>query len=220
MARLTSPFSRWIYPSRLLGSIIMIYGIVRVLFASDVAGIVVGVFGALVWQLGTALEELSPLFRRLAEGSVRHVMASNQIIVPGWWRVSDVRERVPAVDTNSFFVTIQDGHKSGVVLPEEVYSASVEDSRYVSIGQVARPISYVNAARADDSLLQAFSTLHSLGREHMIVVDDRENLAGVITRKHINAYLRTSVEEAPTRFQRVHPRSERHKLERADRAAA
>jgi CBS-domain-containing membrane protein len=200
MPRLTSPFSRWVYPSRLLGSIIMIYGIVRVLFASDVAGIVFGVFGALVWQLGT---KLSPLFRRLAEGCVGNVMASNQIIVPSWWRVSDVRKRFPAVDTNSFFVTTQDSYKSGVVLPEEIYSASVKDSRYLSIGQVARPISYVNAARMDDSLLEAFSTLESLGREHMVVVDDRENLAGVITRKHIDAYLRTSVEEAPTRFQRV-----------------
>jgi signal-transduction protein with cAMP-binding, CBS, and nucleotidyltransferase domain len=194
MRRLTNRFSMWVMPLRLLGSIVMLYGFIRIVTIPDAIGFAIGLLGALAWQAATAFEESSPLFRRLTAVTVRQAMATKPITVSSWWKVPDIRQRFGVLGNDSFFLVSQDGYLSGIAMPDDVYQVSSEDARSLSIGQLARPISHVNAVRTQDTLLDAFSRLESSRIEHVPVFDERGTLAGVITRRHIADCLQNGAE--------------------------
>jgi CBS domain-containing protein len=50
---------------------------------------------------------------------------------------------------------------------------------------VAHPITFVDAVHQQDTVLTAFNLMGRLRRDHLPVVDLREKLVGVITRKQI-----------------------------------
>jgi hypothetical protein len=54
--------------------------------------------------------------------------------------------------------------------------------------EISRPIDYVHAVPRDANVLQAFSQMRSLGRDHLSVIDLRETLVGVITREQITHF--------------------------------
>lgn len=75
------------------------------------------------------------------------------------------------------------------MLSEHVYGVSEEKSRDLLIGQIAHPVNYVNALHEDDSLFDAFTRFERLGRDYLLVLDERENFAGIITREQMAGYL-------------------------------
>jgi CBS-domain-containing membrane protein len=177
-----------------VGSLIMGYGFIRIVTATDVSGIAIGFLGALAWPAATLIEEHSPLFKRLTAAVVRQAMATKPVVVPSWWRIIDVRKRFDNLGTDSFFVVSQNGRTIGVALPETVRRVPSEEARYRSVGEVAHPISYVDAVRPQDPLLEAFNRLDSPRLEYVAVVDERGTLIGVVNRKHISDQLQTHAE--------------------------
>jgi CBS domain-containing protein len=187
-------FSRWVLPLQMFGSLIMLYGFVRIVTATDATGIAIGLLGALAWPAATLIEERSPLFKRLTAASVGRAMATKPVVVPSSWRIIDVRKRFDDLGTDSFFLVLQNRYTRSVALPETVHRVPGEDARYRTVGEVAHPISYVDAVRPDDALLEAFNRLDSPRLEYVAVLDERGTLAGVINRRHIADYLRTHPE--------------------------
>lgn len=190
MGLLRSPFCKWVLPARLVGTAIVIYGFARVFVAADLAGIVIAVAGSLVLQAASLLEERSSRFQRLENISVTGLMKSDSIPVPSWWTLTKVRAQFPATNDRSFFVTMQDGYLSGIVLPEWIYGVSNDEARCLSMAHVAQPIQYLDAVRQHDSASVAFDLMELLGRHHLPVTDVRENLIGVITGEQIAGFLR------------------------------
>jgi Mg/Co/Ni transporter MgtE len=169
----------------------MLYGFIRTVTGPDAVGIGIVLLGAVVWQTATVINERSPLLRRLAAVSVRHTMATTRTSVPAWWKISSIRKRLGDLDPNSFFLVTRDGYTSGVALPDDVYQVSREDAGKLSIGQLAHPIGYLDAVRPEDALLEAFTILGAPRLAHVPVLDERGALVGIITRRHIEGYLRT-----------------------------
>jgi hypothetical protein len=187
-------FSRWVLPLRIFGSVIMLYGFVRIVTATDAIGIAIGLLGAMAWPAATLIEERSTLFRRLTTVSVRHAMATTPVIVPSSSRISDVRKRFGNLREDSFFLLSQNGYTTDVALPETVARVSSEEARYRRIGEVAHPISYVDAVRPDDVLLEAVNRLDSPRLEYVPVLNHRGRFTGVVTRSHIADSLRVRAE--------------------------
>jgi hypothetical protein len=183
---LCSSFSKWAPPLRLLGLLIGLFGFMQITIDSDPAGIVVGVIGSLVWQAGMLVEECSPpRFRILSTTTACDAMRSERIDIPGWWRVVTVHERFPTLSDQAFFVVIQDGYESGIALPEQLAEVRADDARYLPVAQIAKAISYVDAIRDDTLLLSAFSALEQRRRDYVPVLDAREHIVGVVTRKEL-----------------------------------
>ena len=59
---LSSLFSRWVLPLRLIGVATTLLGLSFVVLAADAAAIVIAVLGALIWQAGTLLKSARPGF--------------------------------------------------------------------------------------------------------------------------------------------------------------
>ena len=113
----SSSFSRWVLPVRLIGLATGLLGLSIVVVEAGATGIVVAVVGFLVWQAGTLLEERSTEFRRLNGTPARDVMLTERIDVQSWLKVARVRERFLDASEQTFFVALQDGYESGIVLP-------------------------------------------------------------------------------------------------------
>jgi CBS domain-containing protein len=84
---------------------------------------------------------------------------------------------------------MQDGYKSGIVLPEWVYPVSIDEARNQTMAVIEHPITFVEAVRQQDTLLTAFNLMERRRRDHLPVVDFREKLVGVITREQISKRL-------------------------------
>src|SRR5688572_23858107 len=110
MRYLRSPFCKWVMPVRLVGVVIVLYGFARIFTATDAAGIAIALLGSLVWQGGILLEEQSSSFQLLRNMSVGKLMKAHRIAVAGSWPLAKVRTSLPAIDDESFFVTMQDGY--------------------------------------------------------------------------------------------------------------
>jgi len=192
MRFLHSPFSNWVMPLRLAGAALMVYGFIRMIVVTDFTAIAVVVAGSLVWQVGTLLEERSPLFLRLENTPVSGVMRSRFVPVASWWTLAKLRSQFPTMDDQSFFVTTENGYLTGVALPEWIWEASNDDARYRRMEEISRPIEYVHAVRQDDAALVAFSRMESLRLNHLSVTDARETLVGVVTREQIADFLHGS----------------------------
>ena len=142
-----NPFNPWTLPTRCFAAVIMAYGFSRILMTADAAGIVIAVVGSLVWQVGTALEERSSLFRRLDKTPVGSIMRIDRFPVPSWWTLAKVRKQFAAFGKLRFLVTMHDGFESGVALPQQVLAINEPEAPFVPIGVLAQPISRVNAVR-------------------------------------------------------------------------
>src|SRR5688572_7162729 len=81
------------------------------------SSIVIAIIGSLVWQVGTALEERSSLFRRLDKTPVGNIMRTERLPVPSWWTLAKVRRQFATSGKLRFLVTMPDGFESGVALP-------------------------------------------------------------------------------------------------------
>jgi CBS domain-containing protein len=186
-----SATSKWVLPVQLIGLGIGLIGFLQIIAASDERGIVVAVIGSLIWQGGTLLKERSPLFRLLSTTPARDVMRTERVEVPCWLKVGKVAEQLSASKDQSFFVTMQDGHESGITLPEQIRTASEDDSHYMPVGQFAQQISYVDSIRDDESLLASLTRMERGRHDYVPVLDDREHLVGVVTRVELAKFLST-----------------------------
>jgi hypothetical protein len=182
---LRSPFCKWVMPARLLSLVIVIYGFARIFAGIDAVGIALVLLGSLVWQVGAVLEERSTSFQLLRTRRVEELMRTRPIAVAGSWTLAKVRASFPEVDHGSFFVTMQDGSLSGIVLPESVYGVSSVQAAYQTMAVAAEPITFIGAVRRHDTVLVAFSLTERLRRNFLPVMDVGEKLVGVITRAQI-----------------------------------
>ena len=185
MRYLRSPFCKWVMPVRLVSLAIVLYGFARIFAATDPAGIAIALVGSLLWPAATLLEERSSTFQLLQSMFVGKLMRAHLIAVAGSWTLAKVRVNFPAIDDESFFVTMQDGYLSGIVLPEWVYDVSNDEARHQTMAVVAHPITFVDAVRQEDTVLTAFGLMERLRRDHLPVTDLREKFVGVITREQI-----------------------------------
>ena len=181
----SSSFSRWVLPVRLIGLATGLLGLSIVVVEAGATGIVVAVVGFLVWQAGTLLEERSTEFRRLNGTPARDVMLTERIDVQSWLKVARVRERFLDASEQTFFVALQDGYESGIVLPAELRAVSEEDARYSPVGQVTQAIRDISSIREDDSLLVAFEEMERQCLPYVTVLSLSERLVGVVTSKDI-----------------------------------
>lgn len=186
MWRLRSPFSAWVLPFRATGTIVFLYAFIRMLVTPDLTMVAVAIAGSLLWQAGTAIEERSALFRRLEGISIRDVARTRSLKVPSWMPVARFHREHPFAGPDTFIITTQDGYDAGVITPEELYSVPANEVAYVSLGQLAKPISHVDALRHEDPILEAFSEFGSKARAVLPVLDKRGNLRGVVTRSDVD----------------------------------
>ena len=184
-----SPFSKWVLPVRLAGLGIVLLGFAQIVLASDAAGIVVAVIGSAVWQAGMALEKRSPLFQLLNSTPVRHLMRTKRTNIPSSWTVAKAYERLSFPSERTFFVTTQDGYESGIALPEQLRELSEDKADDRVLGQIAQPISYVDAIRDIDPLLTAFDHMERHRNNYVTVLDGREYLVGVVTKKQLAKFI-------------------------------
>src|SRR5687768_2841038 len=127
MRYLRSPFCKWVMPARFVSLIIILYGFARIFVVTDFSGIGIALLSSLVWRAGTLLEERSSSFQLLRSMSVAKLMRAQPIAVSSSWTPAGVRVNFPALDDGSFFVTIQDGYLSGIVLPEWIHGVSKDE---------------------------------------------------------------------------------------------
>lgn len=85
---------------------------------------------------------------------------------------------------------MQDGYESGIVLPERLEAVSDTEARYLSVGEVATRISYVDSIRGDDTAFTALGAMDRYGRDYVVVLDGHEQVQGVVTRKAITGTTR------------------------------
>jgi hypothetical protein len=180
-----SPFCSWVLPVRLAGSAIILFGFLYLLVALDFVGIAVVLFGSFTWQAGTLLEERSPSFLLLQKLSVGQLMRSSPIAVGSSWTIARVRATFDVIDDKSFYLTMQDGYLSGIVLPEWICSVSNGEARRQTMAVVAHPVTLSDAIRQRDTVLDAFTLMERLRRNQLSVKDERDQLVGVITREQI-----------------------------------
>jgi hypothetical protein len=201
----SSPFSKWVLPARLVGLGIGLFGFLRVVASADAFGILISVVGSIVWQCGTFLEERSPEFRVLNSTLARDVMRTGRIDVPG--RLKAAKLRLLSSQPGTFFVAMQDGYESGILLPEQLHAVSEDEAHHLTVAIVASPISYVDSIRGDDSLLTALMGLERSRRDHVVVLDWRERIAGVVTRNEIasitNGQTVEAMSDVPSEYSRA-----------------
>lgn len=201
----SSPFSKWVLPARLVGLGIGLFGFLRVVAAADAFGILISVARSIVWQCGTFLEERSPEFRVLNSTLARDVMRTGRIDVPGRLKVAKLR--LPPSNPRTFFVALQDGYESGILLPEQLHAVSEDEAHHLNVAIVASPISYVDSIRGDDSLLTALMGMERSRRDHVVVLDWRERIAGVVTRNEIasitNGQTVEAMSDVPSEYSRA-----------------
>jgi hypothetical protein len=105
-----------------------------------------------------------------------------------------------------FIVSTQDGYDAGVVTPEDLYNVPVDEARYVSVGQMARPISYIDSLRLHDPVLEVFLRFHRKRGAALSVLDNRHALAGMVTRSDVEQWLNNPssvirrAPDAPSRY--------------------
>ena len=201
----SSPFSKWVLPARLVGLGIGLFGFLRVVASADAFGILISVVGSIVWQCGTFLEERSPEFRVLNSTLARDVMRTGRIDVPG--RLKAAKLRLLSSQPGTFFVVMQDGYESGILLPEQLHAVSEDEAHHLTVAIVASPISYIDSIRGDDSLLTALMGLERSRRDHVVVLDWRERIAGVVTRNEIasitNGQTVEAMSDVPSEYSRA-----------------
>lgn len=148
---------------------------------SDRRARVVGVAGRSV------LEERSHRFRELDAVRVRDVMITKRINVHGWRKIAPLKEQFFESREPSFFVAIQDAYESGVASLEQIQRVSDREADCLPVGQVTRPISYVDSIRDNDSLLNAFNNMERSKWDHFLVLNSDEQIVGIVTRAHLSA---------------------------------
>jgi hypothetical protein len=183
--RVRELFSQWVLPVRCIGLVICVVGFGRIVHSSDAMGILVAAIGSLVWQAGTLLKERSPFFRLVSTTLAREVMRTKRLDLPGHLIVAKLWERLGGLSEEMFFVTTQDGYQSGIVVSEQLCTMSRDDGHYMSVAQVAQPISCAESIRDDDSVLAALTEMERHRRDYVTVLDRYERLVGVLTRKEV-----------------------------------
>ena len=178
-------FNKIVLAVRLIGLGIGLLGLLLIAVTADLLGILIAVAGSIVWQCGTFLEERSPGFRALNSILARDVMKTERMNVPPTMNMGDLRAKSAFSEAEAFFVTMQDGYESGIVLPEDLHAVRDGEARRLSLDEVTRPISYVDAIRDDDSLLTALTAMDRYGRDYVIVLNRHEQLNGIVTRAAI-----------------------------------
>ena len=198
MWRLISPFSVWVLPFRVAGVVVFLYAFIRMLVTPDLTMLGVAIVASLLWQAGTAIEEHSALFRRSEGTPIRDITRTRSLKAPSWISVARFHREHPVVGWGTFITTTEDGYDAGVVTPEEIYSVSANEAPYVSLGQLAKPISYVDALRFEDPILGAFLGFRSKSPAVLSVLDTRGALGGIVTRSDVDHWLNNR------RIHRVH----------------
>ena len=112
-------------------------------------------------------------------------MLTERIDVPSWLKVARVRESFSSATDRAFFVTLQDGYQSGIVLPAQLRAVSDEDARHLSVSQVARQITDLNAIHEDDPLLDAFEKMARRRLPYVTVLSFSGRLVGVVMGKDL-----------------------------------
>jgi CBS-domain-containing membrane protein len=155
------------------------------LLTPDLTMLALALLGSLFWQAGTAVEEHSARFRRLEGTPIGDIARTRSLTVPSWTSVARFRIQHPAVGRDTFIVTRDDGYDVGVVTPEDLYSLPTDEAVYVPVGQIAQPISSIDAFRLDDPVLEVFLWFHRTGRAILSVLDNNNALTGIVTRSDV-----------------------------------
>jgi signal-transduction protein with cAMP-binding, CBS, and nucleotidyltransferase domain len=182
---LSSRFNKIVSPVRFIGLGIAVLGLLRIAAAADLLGLLIAIAGSIVWQCGTFLEERSPGFRALNSTLARDVMRTERIDVSASLNVQNLRQRLLGSIGDPFFVCMQDGYESGIVLPEHLETISDTEARYLRVGEVAMSVSSVDSIRDDDTVFTALMAMDRYGRDYVLVLDRDEQLQGVVTRNAI-----------------------------------
>ena len=189
MWRLVSPFSFWALPFRLIGAVVVAYAFIRMLLTPDLTMLALAILGSFLWQASTAVEERSARFRQLQRTPIRDIARTRLLKVPSWTSIAQFRSQHPALGRDAFIVATQDGYDAGVVTPEDLYSVPADEAPYVSVGQIARPITYVDSLRLQDPVLEVYLRFHRERGALLSVLDNRDALAGIVTRSDVEQWL-------------------------------
>jgi len=189
MWRLISPFSFWVLPFRLIGAAVFAYAFIRMLLTPDLTMLALAILGSLLWQSGTAVEEYSARFRQLQNTPIRDIARTQLLKAPSWTSIARFRDQHPALERGTFVVTTQGRYDTGVVAPEDLYSVPADEARYVSVGQMARPITYVDSLRLQDPVLEVYLRFRRERPAVFSVLDNRDALAGIVTRSDVEEWL-------------------------------
>ena len=189
MWRLTSPFSFWVLPFRLIGALVMAYAFIRMLFAPDLAILALAIVGSIFWQAGTAVQEHSARYRRLEGTPIRDIARTRALKVPSWTSVADLRSQQPALGRDTFIIVTQDGNDSGFIAPEDLYSVPADEAASMSAGRLARPISWVDSFRLEDSILEVYLRFHRKRPAVLSIVDNSDSLKGIVTRSDVEQWV-------------------------------
>jgi hypothetical protein len=173
----------------MIGIAVLLYAFVRMLVAPDLTLIVIAIVGSLLWQAGTAVEEHSPLYRRLSSATIKDIMRNQPLRVRSWMSVGWFRSEHADLRPNVFIITTQDGYNAGILTPEELSRVPGEMAQYTSLAQLAHPLGYVHGLRLEDPVLEAFLRFRKSDDTLLPVLDRRDALAGVVTREDADRWL-------------------------------
>jgi hypothetical protein len=187
-----NPFSALVLPLRLIGAAVFLYALVRMLATPDLTLIGIALIGSLLWQAGTAAQETSPLYRRLESTEVKTIMRMRPVRVRSSMSISHFRREHPHLRADAFIITTQDGYDAGVVMPEAIGHGSDGDWPVASVGEFARPISYVDALRLSDPILDAFVRFRDRDDAFLPVLDRRDSLAGFVTAPDLDRWVHSN----------------------------
>jgi hypothetical protein len=160
--------------------------------APDMTLLVVALIGALLWQAGTVAEERSRLYRRLDSTPVKDIMRTLPVRARSWMSARRFRNEHPALGPEAFIITTQDGYDAGALTPEELSDVPAEMARQMPLAHVARPLSYVQALREDDTVLEAFLSLKRTQDGFLPVLERGGALAGIVTVQDIDRWLQNN----------------------------
>jgi signal-transduction protein with cAMP-binding, CBS, and nucleotidyltransferase domain len=155
----------------------------------DLTMLALAILGLLFWQAATAVEERSARFRQLERTPIRDIARTRSLKAPSWTSVARFRSQHPALGRDTFIVITQDGYDTGAVAPEDLYSVPADEARYVSLGQMARPITYVDSLRLQDPVLEVYLRFLRKRPAVLSVLDNRGALAGIITRSDVEQWV-------------------------------
>ena len=90
---------------------------------------------------------------------------------------------------DAIVITTEAGYDAGIVMPETIRHGAHGSSGRSTVGELAKPISYVDALRPGDPVLDAFLHFRKWDDEFLLVLDRRDSVAGVVTRADLNRWL-------------------------------
>lgn len=184
-----NPFSALVLPLRLSAVAVLLYSFVTMLTTPDIAVVAVVLVGLCFWMAGTLAQESSALYRRLKSLAAGKIARKRIVRVRSTLSIAEFLKEYPDLGSDAIVITTEAGYDAGIVMPETIRHGAHGSSGRSTVGELAKPISYVDALRPGDPVLDAFLHFRKWEDEFLLVLDRRDAIAGVVAKPDLNRWV-------------------------------